>query len=112
MNDFSSAAGTRSDGNEDPDGGARTIGDFQNHAFASHNHGGGNHDHQALGGFGGYRGLDFGAFAFAATDGGTNGYHTTGAAGRFIQLSDTIIGTQGGNENRPRNTAVIFCVRD
>ncbi len=103
LNNFSSAAGTRSDGNQDPDGGARTVGHYQGNMFASHNHGGGNHTHNIWGDIG----WDFGGGGRlpSINSGGIENWIGTEGA------NSTVIAAEGGNETRPGNVALIFCVR-
>lgn len=96
----------------DPDAATRTamstggntgdaVGSVQGDEFASHNHGGGNHDHLAI--------------AAAGSDGGSGalvgGTDTAINDGQdTVSASGTIITTQGGNETRPINAYVNYII--
>ena len=88
INDFASAAGTRSDGSQDPDG-LHAVGAFQGDQLRSHNHQHKMVDH----GFG-----DIGLGTNArGLDTGPHRWYTTN--------------NPGGNETRPKNVGVLYCVR-
>lgn len=90
LNDFGSAAGSRADGNQDPSGAGRTLGDYQADAFASHTH------------------------SYIAVD---HGFIPPGSPNSWARGLDTgphhtyTSGASGGNETRSQNVSVIFCVR-
>ena len=99
LNNF--GTGARGDGNEDPNGGARTLGDYQADAFQGHYH-----DATGIDDFYGNRP---GGLATALPPGSNNAGSepTTGAP-----ITD---GTNGAprttSETRVKNVALIFCMR-
>lgn len=113
---------------QDPDAGSRTadnaggntgdnVGSQQSHVFASHNHGGGNHNHRLLGTSGSPTPLNLNAGGAIGVcgigNGGSNLYYSNpaGSGSALIEASGTIIGTEGGSETRPRNIAVRYYIR-
>ncbi|MBE7439796.1 MAG: tail fiber protein [Spirochaetales bacterium] len=97
LNSFGSAAGTRADGNQDP-GGARSLADLQQDAFQGHRHG-----HRYNSGIG--------AEGDSHVQGGAvdlgNLFSRAG-----IYVADGGNGTpRTANETRPRNVALIYCMR-
>lgn len=85
LNDFGSVEGIRNDGKEDPDGAARTLGDYQGDQLKTHSH-------SISGGYGAY---------------GTNRVTIADAyASRTAQSNN-----YGGIETRPKNVALIFCMK-
>lgn len=93
----------RSDGNQNPDGDL-SLGALQQHAFSSHDHGGGNHGHTMGTG---------GADSTTMVGGGAtqrlshfiaDGFN--GGGPKSTHNSGTIISGQGGNETRMRNVTV------
>ncbi len=95
LNDFGSAAGTRADGNQDPD--TRALASIQGHSLASHDH----QTSRNLGGTWGELGT-IGAGQKAYSGGGANNF---GGGGNLRT------GFAGGSETRPRNIGVIYCIR-
>ena len=89
MNDFGSAAGARADGKQDPNGTGRTPGDEQDDSLVNHTHSyfGNEHGFGDVGNGTWARGLDTGPL-FVRTTGGA-----------------------GGSETRPKNVALLFCMR-
>ena len=83
INDFGSAAGARTDGNEDPDG-LRVLGNLQQDEFEQHTH-------------------------IQSRPGLVNG--AWGTAERVNEQAG-ITGSTGGSETRPRNVALIYCVKE
>jgi hypothetical protein len=85
----------RSDGNQDPDGGSRTIGNYQADQVKSHNHNNGNYDRLVI----------------------SNGVNTASGgldptpAPEFNLWDSRNILPAGGAESRPRNIAVNYYIR-
>ena len=99
LNDF--GTGARADGNQDPNGGARTLGDYQADAFQGHYH-----DATGIDDFYGNRP---GGLATALPPGSNNAGSepTTGAP-----ITDGTNGTpRTTSETRVKNVALIFCMR-
>jgi len=98
LNSFGSAAGTRADGNQDLNGGARTLGDYQADAFQGHWHS--NPSNHVL------LRNDVGTSVVGSQFGVNNSPET---------VRDPSNGNHGSvrvaNETRPRNVAVIYCMR-
>lgn len=82
-NDF--GTGARSDGKQDPSG-ARTIGDYQGDSFVNHSHTG----------------------TYMAEGGG----NPLAVAGAGTSYSGQSIPSAGGDETRPKNVALIYCVKN
>lgn len=80
LNDF--GTGVRADGKQDPDGAARTLGDYQSDEFKSHTHSG----------------------AVRVGSGGT------GVSGSAVSYGS--IGHTGGSETRSKNVSLIYCVKN
>ena len=102
LNDFGSAEGTRNDTRQDPDGAARTLGDDQDDEFAAHNHGGGSHTHNI--------------WADSALGGASARFPGVNAAGFEGWVvtegpNSPVVNLEGGNETRPNNVSLIFCMR-
>ena len=102
LNNFGSAAGIRMDGMQDPDGGARVVEDFQWDAFQGHYHSMFNYTNS-------------GGSPAAARFFEINAGYTTGS--QYVDnIRDARTGGHGGirvsTESRPRNVAVVFCIRD
>lgn len=103
LNSFGSAAGTRADGNEDLNGGARTLGDYQADAFQGHRHAAPS---------GGTFNINLGQTDVAI---GTPGSYRNTTTGTYT--TDPVEGGSGfgasrtATETRPRNVALIYCMR-
>jgi len=82
INDFGSAAGARADGNEDPDG-LRVLGNLQQDELEQHRH-----------------------------DGTLRTTITLGPGTHQRRVSGDYTGYYGGAETRPRNVALIYCVKE
>ena len=99
LNNF--GTGARGDGNEDPNGGARTLGDYQADAFQGHYH-----DALGVDDFYGNR-PGGGATALPAGSNNAGSEPTTGAP-----ISDGTNGTpRTASETRVKNVGLIFCMR-
>lgn len=85
LNTFDAGLTVRSDGSQDPDGAGRTIGNYQPDQFRSHTH---------------------------TTQRGDWGSMMGGGTPDDIGWYATNTGAAGGNETRPRNVALIFCMRE
>ena len=88
---------SRVDGDQNPDGDV-ALGTFQDHQQFSHNHGGGSHTHQQRANVFTGSGAGFASAPYApnTTSSSPSAQSTNGP-------STTVIGTDGGNENRMRN---------
>ncbi len=93
LNTFGSTAGTRNDGKQDPEGGTRTIGSYQGDVFKSHRHG--------L--YMGHSNIDNNQIFIVQREGtfSLNGY-----------TSDNTKYSGNQYETRPRNMALIYCVKE
>jgi hypothetical protein len=89
----------RADGQENPDGDV-ALGTYQADEFASHNHGGGNHNHTYNKG-----GSD--AFNGPFSD-STNDQNPPDGV---TDNSGVIINTEGGNETRPKNVTINYFIK-
>ncbi len=100
LNNFNSLAGTRADGNQDPNGGARTLGDYQADAFQGHRHGAfGINDFYGNRPGGGATALPGGATAGSQPETGN-------------PVTDTTNGTpRTTDETRVKNVGLIYCMR-
>lgn len=88
LNTFDGGITNRTDGNEDPDGGGRLIGSFQLDELKTHKHNLGT----TL--------ISAGSTAYVAyPDGG------------LTRLRSNGVENTGGTETRPKNVAVIFCIK-
>ena len=92
LNDFEGGANTRGDGVQDPDG-LRMLAAYQGDQFAAHTHG-----------------TNFPEWA--RTMAGAGLFHAMG--GGFMDSTERAnisITSAGGNETRPRNVGLIYCMR-
>lgn len=91
LNTFDAGTTTRNDGKQDPDGDGRGVGSWQNESFLSHTHD-----------------------TLDRTGGGGSTY--AGCSAVMINPTQTWNlgpGTStGGNETRPNNVAVIYCIKE
>lgn len=105
LNDFNTSEGPRNDGNQDPDGSGRTLGDDQLDQYRMHNHG--------TNGPGVRRDEPF--YSVRTSD----GYINVGGTGKVPGCSDGSYSTRcypntrssGGNETRPKNVAVTYLIK-
>ena len=110
LNNF--GTGSRSDGRQDPDGGSRSLRSYQSDQMQSHKHNDSGHKHSARkenryqtadsGGGGGY-------WAHGGTTNTGTGYAKLGNPTN----SGTGAGNpRHGNETRPKNVGIIFCIKN
>lgn len=99
----------------DPDRASRTamntggatgdnVGTVQGDGFASHNHGGGSHSHVTAS-------IDISGGAYNAGGAYLGKPGPNNGANPAVNSSGTIINSEGGNETRPKNAYVKYCVR-
>jgi phage-related tail fiber protein len=95
---------------------SRVIGSFQNEAFDAHSHPGslaftssaGTHSH--LTGYGAGSN-DGGALLIPATSGSNDTPGSTASAGSHTHDIALAVATEGGSETRPRNLALLACIK-
>ena len=109
LNNF--GTGTRSDGKQDPDGGSRTVGNYQADEMQSHTHTDSGHTHP----YDTFNGNQIGHVDSNTAYARSYKSKTT-KTGKANLGNPTDSGTgagspRHGDETRPKNVGVIFCVK-